>query len=119
MNAHQKRLALLVAQAGRELTVKPLVFFAPLGAEEEARADALALEMRKAGLPAEVSFRRSNLGNQMKRADALGARFALVLGDAELKSGRAKLKELKTGAQHEVALSGLVPAVQKLLAEKR
>ena len=45
---------------------------------------------------------------KLKRADALGARYALVLGDAELKSDKAKLKELKTGAQHEVSLSGLV-----------
>ena len=87
---------------------------AMLGPEEEARADALALELRKAGIPAEVSFRRSNPGNQMKRADALGARFALVLGDAELKSGRAKLKELKSGAEHEVDLSDLPGALRRL-----
>jgi len=109
-----ERLALLVAQAGRELAVHPLVFFAPLGPEEEARADALALELRKAGIPAEVSFRRSNPGNQMKRADALGARFALVLGDAEMKTGRGKLKELKTGAEHEVDLSALPAALRRL-----
>jgi len=109
-----ERLALLVAQAGREATVRPLVFFAPLGPAEEARADELALELRKANVPAEVSFRRSNPGNQLKRADALGARFALVLGDAELKSGRGKLKELKTGAEHEVDLSDLPAAVRKL-----
>jgi histidyl-tRNA synthetase len=109
-----ERLALLVAQAGRELAVRPLVFFAPLGPGEEARADALALELRKAGIPAEVSFRRSSPGNQMKRADALGARFALVLGDAELKSGRGKLKELKTGAEHEVDLSDLAGALRRL-----
>ena len=89
------------------------MFFAPLGPEEEAHADALALELRKAGIPAEVSFRRSNPGNQMKRADALGARFALVLGDAELKSGRAKLKELKSGAEHEVDLSDLPGALRR------
>ena len=50
----------------------------------------------------------------MKRADALGARFALVLGEAELNSGRGKLKEMKSGAEHEVDLSDLVGAVRKL-----
>jgi histidyl-tRNA synthetase len=109
-----ERLALLVAQAGRELAVRPVVFFVPLGPEEESRADALAQQLRKEGIAAEVSFRRSSPGNQMKRADALGARFALVLGDAELKSGRAKLKEMKTGAEHELALADLPAALQKL-----
>jgi histidyl-tRNA synthetase len=109
-----ERMALLVAQAGRELAVRPVVFFVPLGPEEESRADVLAQLLRKEGIAAEVSFRRSSPGNQMKRADALGARFALVLGDAELKSGRAKLKEMKSGAEHEVDLAGLTAAVRKL-----
>ena len=110
-----ERLALLVAQAGREAAVKPALFIAPLGEAEEARADALAQQLRAAGLAAEVSFRKSNPGNQLKRADALGARFALVLGERELQEGRARLKELKTGAQHDVSLSSLVEDLRKLL----
>ncbi len=109
-----ERLALLVAAAGRERAVRPVVFFAPLGPAEEARADALAQELRAAGIAADVSFRRSNPGNQLKRADALGARFALVLGEQELSTGKAKLKELKTGATHEVSLSQLAAEVRKL-----
>jgi histidyl-tRNA synthetase len=109
-----ERLALLVSQAGQELAVRPEVFFVPLGPHEEARADGLAQELRKAGVAAEVSFRRSSAGNQMKRADALGARFALVLGEAELTSGRGKLKEMKSGVEHEVDLSDLPAALRKL-----
>jgi histidyl-tRNA synthetase len=112
-----ERLALLVAAQGLERTVRPAVFFAPLGPAEAARADALAQQLRAAGVAVEVSFRQSNVGNQLKRADALGARFALVLGELELQTGRAKLKELKTGATHEIALDELVPGVQKLMRE--
>ena len=111
-----ERLALLVAQAGREASQKPALFLAPLGPQEEARADVLAQQCRAAGIAVEVSFRKSNPGNQLKRADALGARFALVLGENELQTGNAKLKELKTGAQHDVALADLVPSLLKLLA---
>src|SRR5712692_10071444 len=102
-----ERMALLLAQQGREAATRALLFIAPLGDAEAARADRLAQELRAAGIACEVGFRKSNPGNQLKRADALGARFALVLGDLQLKSDRAKLKELKTGAQHEVSLSGL------------
>jgi histidyl-tRNA synthetase len=112
-----ERLALLIAQQGKEGGVKPALFIAPLGDAESARADVLARDLRAAGIPVEVSFRKSNPGNQMKRADALGARFALVLGDLELKTDQAKLKELKTGAQHEVRLSELAQALKKLLGE--
>jgi histidyl-tRNA synthetase len=109
-----ERLALLVAQAGREEAERPVVFLAPLGPAEEARADVLAKDLRQAGIAAEVSFRRANPGNQLKRADALGARFALVLGELELSTGKAKLKELKTGDQHEVDLSRLPEEVRRL-----
>ena len=78
-----------------------------------------AQELRAAGLSAEVSFRKANPGNQLKRADALGARFALVLGDQELKAGRAKLKELRTGAQHEVSLQGFASEVARLSGTPR
>ncbi|HEY6908363.1 MAG TPA: histidine--tRNA ligase [Myxococcales bacterium] len=109
-----ERLALLLAQQGKEREVRPVLFIAPLGDAEAARADALAHQLRSAGLAVEVSFRKANPGNQLKRADALGARFALVLGDQELKTGRARLKELKTGAQHEVSLDALAAELARL-----
>ena len=103
-----ERMALLLAQQNKESVVRPLLFIAPLGEQEAARADQLAQQLRAAGMAAEVGFRKANPGNQLKRADALGATYALVLGDQELRTDKARLKELKTGAQHEVALSGLV-----------
>ena len=114
-----ERMALLVARQGKEQVTRPVVFIAPLGETEAARADQLAQQLRAEGIAAEVSFRKANPANQLKRADALGARFALVLGDAELKADRAKLKEMKTGAQHEVSLSGLAGEVKKLAEGSR
>ena len=109
-----ERMALLLAQQGKEAAAKPALFIAPLGEAEAAKADQLAQQLRAAGIGVEVSFRKANPGNQLKRADALGAKYALVLGDLELKTGRANLKELKTGAQHEVSLDELA---QKLSGE--
>jgi histidyl-tRNA synthetase len=110
-----ERMAILLASQEKELLARPVVFIAPLGEAEGKRADLLAQSLRAAGLATEVSFRKSNPGNQLKRAAALGARFALVLGGNELQSGAAKLKELKTGAQHEVTLSDLPAQVRKLV----
>ena len=108
-----ERLALLCAAASRELSQRPLLFLAPMGEAEEKTCDALAQSLRAAGLHVEVSLRRSNPGNMMKRADALGARFAMVVGGNELASGRGKLKELKSGAEHELALGELLQTLQK------
>ena len=40
----------------------------------------------------------------MKYADKIGARFSLVLGDNELEENRAKVKNMTTGEQTELAL---------------
>ena len=103
-----ERLALLLAQQGKESAVRPEVFIAPLGEAEGMRADAIAQELRAAGIACEVGFRKANPANQLKRASALGARYALVLGEQELQTGKARLKELATGAQREAELSQLV-----------
>jgi len=50
----------------------------------------------------------------MKAADKSGARFAIVIGDAELTSGSIELKNMATGETVSVTLSGLA----QTLAEK-
>ncbi len=41
---------------------------------------------------------------QMKYADKLGARYVIVVGDEELATGKAKLKEMATGETVDVEL---------------
>jgi len=40
----------------------------------------------------------------MRRADKLSCRYTLIIGEAELASGIAPLKEMATGTQTETAL---------------
>jgi histidyl-tRNA synthetase len=43
----------------------------------------------------------------MRRADRIGARAAVLLGDDELARGAATVRDLDSGAQVEVALGAL------------
>jgi histidyl-tRNA synthetase len=49
---------------------------------------------------------------QFKQAERVGARFALVLGGEEVRSGQAKLKDVKTREERAVALSDLAAALR-------
>ncbi len=80
------------------------LFIATRGAASRVRATALAHGLRQRGLAVEVEHREVNLKNQFRRADALRARFALALGDAELASGEGKLKDMATRAETAAAL---------------
>ena len=56
--------------------------------------------------------------SQMRRADKLGARYALVVGEAELESGQAELKDLRQkGEGPTVALDTLAEHLRRTLEE--
>ena len=76
------------------------------GAAEEAAALDAMQALRGAGIRAEMAY-RGNLKRRMERANRIGARAAVIIGEAELARGAAQLKDLATGAQSEVALAEL------------
>lgn len=92
------------------------LFIAARGPEARQRAVAVAHQLRVAGLVVEVEHRDVGMKAQFRRADKLGARLSLALGEQELATGEAKLKVMATGVEHPVALADLAAAVERLLA---
>ena len=85
-----------------------------LGAEAQRKAFSLIHSLRSSGFVVEQSFGDRGLKGSMKAADKSGARFSVVIGDAELSSGSAELKNMATGEAISVTLSALATT----LAEK-
>ena len=85
-----------------------------LGAEAQRKAFSLIHALRSSGFVVEQSFGDRGLKGSMKAADKSGARFSVVIGDAELSSGSAELKNMATGEAISVTLSALATT----LAEK-
>jgi histidyl-tRNA synthetase len=50
----------------------------------------------------------------MRRADRLGARAAVLMGDDEIAAGTATLRDLDSGAQEAVALGALAARLKAL-----
>lgn len=82
----------------------------PLGPAAEAAAIGIVASLRRAGLRADMAY-RGNMKRRMQKADAAGARFAVILGDDELARGEAALKNLTTGTQQSVALDRIAEAI--------
>jgi histidyl-tRNA synthetase len=72
----------------------------------------LARALRARGLRVAMPLTERPMGAQMKRAERVGARFALFVGEAELSSGRFGLKNLTSGEQIEVDEAGIEAAVR-------
>ena len=78
----------------------------PVGEAAEASALDVLQALRRAGLRAEMAY-RGNLKRRMERANRIGARAAVILGEDEAARGVVQLKDLATGAQDEVAVAEL------------
>jgi len=98
-----ERALLAIEAAGVEARHEPDAFLVHAGEGAELAAWTVAEKMRDAGL-AVVLGPGGNFGKQMKKADASGARFAVIIGEAEAASGRITLKNLRAGEQSTVEL---------------
>ncbi len=72
----------------------------------------LASTLRRQGLWVEFDARGGSLKSQMKRADKLGARFALVLGENELAQQSGELKPMAGGDPRKVGFAELATALR-------
>jgi len=117
-----ERVVELIRQAGDVGAVAPpAVYVIASGAAAEARALAVAEQLRAAlpGQGVHMNLGGGNFKAQFRRADRSGACLALILGDAELERGVAALKPLRREAgQSECPLAELPARVGKMLQEE-
>lgn len=93
---------------------------APLG---EAAVDpglALARELRRSGIRCEIDTRGTSLKSQLRRANTLGARMVLILGDSELAEHVVQVKDLEAHTQERMPVAEAVRiVVDRLVAASR
>ena len=83
---------------------KCALYIATMGDDAKVKAFELLRRVRECGLIAETDVVGRGLRAQMKYADKIGAKYSLVLGDNELNENKAKVKNMETGEQTELAL---------------
>ncbi|WP_047866000.1 histidine--tRNA ligase [Rubrobacter aplysinae] len=82
------------------------VYFAALS--EDARMPALSLAgaLRREGVACELDYAGRSAKGQLKQADRSGASWTVVMGEEELASGVAKLRDMSTGEEGKIFISG-------------
>ena len=89
----------------------PSVAVVPLGERAEAEAQRIVAGLRREGVAADMAY-RGNMKKRLGRANAAGAKYALIIGDDELDRGEAQLKDLATGEQRSVSLDLIGEAIR-------
>ena len=80
------------------------LYIATMGENAVKKALSMATALRDEGFFVEYDLVERGLKPQMKYADKIGAKFVIVLGDNEIESGNAKLKNMATGEQTDISL---------------
>lgn len=112
-----ERLILLIPEEHPDLRPEGVdVFLVAMGEAAHGRVFSLAQRLRAAGFSVRHDYRPRSLGPQMKRADRLGARLALILGEEELAREGCVLKRMADASQVEVRFADLEEGIARLLA---
>jgi histidyl-tRNA synthetase len=96
----------------REFIQYPHLFVAALGGETIKEAYRIINQLHLEGIRAELDYEGKSLKSQMRRADKFKARYVLILGEEEMKRGRAVLRNMETKSQEELPLQNVVDALK-------
>ena len=83
---------------------KPVIYIASLGERAMIKGLEIAERLRREGKFAECDVVGRSLKAQMKYANKKGAKYTLIIGDSEVESGVAQLRDMESGEQSEVSL---------------
>ena len=84
------------------------VFLVAVGDEAETLAFELLTKFRRAGLTASMDFAKRSMKAQMKQAGKSNAKFALIIGEDEVKNNTVTVKNLTDSEQQNMALDDVI-----------
>ena len=101
-----ERLLIVLSKLGKsgQKQTPPVIYF--VGLDEAARVWTFlkAIELRRKGICVEVDYLGRSVKSQMREANRQQAHYAIVVGEQELKTKVAKLKNMSTGEETSISL---------------
>ncbi|SDP54945.1 histidine--tRNA ligase [Selenomonas ruminantium] len=91
-----------------EMDNKTDAFVVALGEEAQGAAFKLLTQLRQAGLKASMDYAGRSMKAQMKQANKANARFALIIGEDEVKEACVQLKDMEKSEQQKVSFDNIV-----------
>lgn len=104
-----ERLVMLLQAQERKVSTTPDLFIAPMGEAAESQAFAVARRLRQDGYRIELESGGRSLKAQMRRADKLGVRYVLIVGENEIKVGKGTIRDMQIKADRSLAVDLSAP----------
>lgn len=90
------------------------IFFISLDEKSHTQSLVIARQLQGKNIPIHFAFSKAKAGKQFEKAEKLGMKYALVLGENELEKNVIILKNLETREQREIGLNDLESELQNL-----
>jgi histidyl-tRNA synthetase len=107
----EDRLVLTLSERQQPKATPADAYIAPLGPGMNQEAARLGRELRRAGLIVDLGDENFRLKRSLELASKTGARFAIIVGENEARSGQFALKNLGTGEQVTVPRAELAKTI--------
>jgi histidyl-tRNA synthetase len=108
-----ERALIVLEQVGFDWTPdNPEAVVVTTGEDAFSSAQALVRDLRAAGIPSVTDFDGKSMKAQLRNADRVGARFALILGSNEIEKGTVEVRDLRAGRQLEVPRAEVAAALR-------
>ncbi|OGC04660.1 histidine--tRNA ligase [candidate division WOR-1 bacterium RIFOXYA12_FULL_43_27] len=88
------------------------LYIAPLGEEAKSKAVEYLQKAREAGISADMDYQDKKLKAQLKIANAIGAKYVLILGDDELKKNIVVLRDMQANSQEEITFEEVLARIR-------
>ncbi|GBC62345.1 histidine--tRNA ligase [Desulfonema ishimotonii] len=110
------RLAEIVGLNRADLEKKPDIFIAALGEAAQELAFDWNCALDIAGIQTETDMAGRSLKSQMKQANRMNAKYVLIVGENEMATGEAVLRNMATKEQVAVPIAGLVEGIKGIFS---
>ena len=99
---------------GQEVSAAPGadVYIISMKEEYQPQAFLILQQIRQAGISADMNFAGGSMKSQMGRANKANVRFALILGEDEVKNNTVAVKDMQAGTQEAVDVKDIVSVLR-------
>jgi len=91
------------------------IYLTTIGLKAKNASFELLEKFRKKGIKAEIDYQDRSVGGQMKSADRMNATYTVIIGENELESGKATVRNMKNGEEQEIKLQSIVERIEKMI----
>ena len=79
----------------------------PVSDAQKMKASEIVASLRASGVTADIEIMGRKMGKAMKYASSIGARYAVIVGEQELRDGSVTVRDMSTGEQRTVPIASL------------